>query len=276
MSDYTLNYYVSLWNYAHYDVSKSIEDVIEEIVAQGYGVELWPHFASLDPYRPTMYQDKDLFNAAYRKRLLRMLKSIRSCWHCRLYGPGGSDYENTVLDYKEQIDVAAELGSEIISIHRLGEGTSEEDYLGADPDFSREVLAYAQERHVSIAMETGAFSPVKSAMEQLADLRICLDPSYIHSYHQPPIQAYMQAFGSRIVYLHLYDFIAPNSHHITPGDGEIPVADWLYMLAALKAMNFQGPAAFEILPPPWKSRQTPLQTVEDARQFFEKLSAQLA
>lgn len=86
---------VSLWNYLYYEDPGGLEDVLGEIRAHGFGVELWPAVYSLAPYRPA-YHPKfplkegfvrldDLFRAEYRSWLRQALGGMRSCWHSRAF-----------------------------------------------------------------------------------------------------------------------------------------------------------------------------------------------
>jgi sugar phosphate isomerase/epimerase len=72
------------------------------------------------------------------------------------------------------------------------------------------------------------------------------------------------------VFLHLYDSREGESH-LTPGTGDIPRENWLYMLEVLGAANFQVPAVLEIRPPKEKAGQTPIKAAIEAREFFDGL-----
>ena len=63
-----LNPYVSLWKYLDPE-PKSLEETIEGIAGQGFGVEYWPHADGLDPYRAGWGDGPVLFDQKYRDRL---------------------------------------------------------------------------------------------------------------------------------------------------------------------------------------------------------------
>jgi sugar phosphate isomerase/epimerase len=118
MPKFTLNTYVSLWNYLHYSVEQNLETLLTEVRSYGYGIELWPYFKSLNPYRPSVDQENNLFEPEYQDSLQKWLKNTPSSWHGR--GVGNPIHVTTFEGFKEQIDTAAMLGSEVISVHDIG------------------------------------------------------------------------------------------------------------------------------------------------------------
>lgn len=272
---FQLHYYTSLWNYLHHQESNSLEEVIREVHSNGFDVELWPFFLFLDPYTPSRQTSPglsesdfgDLFLARYRERLRIAVGGVPTTWHSR--GTSERPMVRTFEGHKEQIDTAAYIGSTIISVHDIGENVTNR-YVGEDLDMARKVLAYASERGVILALETADFDACKRATDELEELRICLDPAYIHHYSGHTIGEYLDAFSDRISYLHLYDSTTEISH-LTPGSGDVPQEDWLCLLAYLKESGYGGPAAFEIHPPSCKSEQTALEAVIEAREFLDGL-----
>ena len=154
---------VSLWNYLYYEDPGGLEDVLGEIRAHGFGVELWPAVYSLAPYRPA-YHPKfplkegfvrldDLFRAGHRSWLRRALGGMRSCWHSRAFDEQPPAY-GSFAACREEIDSAAFLGSEAISMHYIGEELSARGLKDGDWESVRRVLDYAREKGVCVALET--------------------------------------------------------------------------------------------------------------------------
>jgi hypothetical protein len=87
--------FVSLWNYLRYDEPKALQDVLAEIAAHDFGVELWPAVHAFSPYRPAYHPSfpcapgfteiHDLFLPEHRAWLANALGGMRSCWHSRAF-----------------------------------------------------------------------------------------------------------------------------------------------------------------------------------------------
>ena len=237
-----LDYRISLWNYTHYARKLSLECAVDEIVSNGYGVELWPNWQD----------DVDLYGEVYRERLRVLLDGVRSSWH----SGGVRDLEGN----QRQIDTAAHVGSDTIVIH------APSLHLNQDkPDYglARDVVAYAKEKGVTIALENGPLATLAGAIENVEDLRICLDTGHVY-FTDEPMTKYVDTLKSRLVHLHLQDTL-PNVDHYFLGSGIIPKEDWQYLLAALEEIPFSGAGVFEIRP------RVPLQTAEISKNFIDGL-----
>jgi len=238
-----LDYRISLWNYSHYARRLSLESAGAEITANGYGVELWPNWQD----------DKDLYDEVYRERLRVLLDGVKSSWH----SGGVNDLEGN----QRQIDTAAYAGSDAIVVHQgnLGlSGDGPEDYA-----LARDVVAYATEKGVTIALENGPLAVLEGAIQNVDDLKICIDTGHVY-FTDDPMAKYVDALKGRLHHLHIQDTL-PESDHYFLGSGIIPKEDWQYLADALKEISFSGPAVFEIRP------RQPLQTAEICTQFFNAL-----
>ena len=276
---------VSLWNYLYYEDPGGLEDVLGEIRAHGFGVELWPAVYSLAPYRPA-YHPKfplkegfvrldDLFRAEHRSWLRQALGGMRSCWHSRAFDEQPPAY-GSFAACREEIDSAAFLGSEAISMHYIGEELSTRRLKDGDWESVRRVLDYSREKGVCVALETLDLDTMKKALASFDNLGVCLDPACIRDCSGYSLREFVEAVKERICFLHLYATRgAEGGGHFTPGSGDIPTEDWLYLLAVLRQIDFRGPAALEIKPPPEKAGQTPLEAALEARDFFRALDRQL-
>ncbi len=275
-----IDYYTSLWNYIYHDEPHSLEQVVGQVREEGFGVELWPYFFTLDPYRPALQtrpgalerEYRDLFDPTHIDRLRAAVLGVPTAWHAR--GTGERPLKVTTFEgHAQQIDAAASIGSAIISVHDIGEAVTN-TMVGDDLAMASRVVEYAEARGVLLALETGDFEACLKAVELLPGLRICLDPAYINSNSDSSLSDYIDAFGDRICYLHLYDDSSEGGHY-TPGTGDIPEEDWMLLLRWIRHTQFRGPAVFEIHPPPQKVGQTALEAVVEARDYMEELAARL-
>ena len=272
-----LIWYVSLWNYAYYDDPKDLDQVLHEIAVNGFGVELWPYFVSLQPYRTTIpgrpgvvwEELGDLFNKEHRRWLCRALNGMPSSWHSRTLDVELKRYA-TYEALTEEIETAATLGSEVISVHYIGQDLTVHSYTGKNSDFVKRILRYASDSGVKLALETTNLHTMKRAINDFDELGVCLDPAAIRAHSHHSLQEFTQVTKERICYLHLYDSRVDDGH-LTPGTGDIPRDDWQHMLEILWEINYRGPAVLEIKPPPEKSDQTPLEAAIEAREFFDRL-----
>ena len=205
------------------------------------------------------------FNEENRDRLKKLLKGVPSSWH------GGGP------DIFQEIDTASYVGSDVIVGH-AGNFHLE----GKNPDFAfaKRVLDYAKGKNVTMVMENsagGGFLPdLKKAIEELDDLKICLDTGHIYVYDEPnaSMKAYVDALKNRLHHLHLNDFLnhpvrdytgGSYPEHFIPGTGIMPREDWLYLFRALEEVNFRGAAVLEIRP------RVPLETARETVKFFKAL-----
>lgn len=273
MADFRLDYYASLWNYTAYDGPDALDEVIQAISAAGYGVELWPHYTSLAPYRASTGGPGSLLSPVHRARLADALCGLRSCWHGRLYEPDGriAPITNTLDGHLAQIDLAADLGSRLVSVHDLGADAAAPYGLGDDLGFARRVLGHARARGVTVALETvGELPALRRAVADLDGLGICLDPAFIHRYGRHHLAEYLAALGDRVCSLHLYDNAA-DAHHLPPGRGGVPEVDWVFLLRSLRARGFAGPAILEIRSTGDAAGEHPLDTMRSAVHYLDVL-----
>jgi len=278
-----LKYRISLWNYSHYFPLKrwgslgvdSIENIISEIASNGYGVELWPIWSSWRWSSPSRLEmeskHENLLDEAYRERLKALLTGIPSSWHS-----GGVD---TFEEHQRQIDSVSYLNSDVIVVH------AEELHLdGVKPnfDFVNRVLNYAEEKNVTIAVENSStgetekdpklwnISILKRAMDQLDDLKICLDTAHVYKHHHFSMKECVDTLKERLFHLHISDVFPlafPPLMHSMPGTGIIPKNDWLYLVKVLEEIDFQGAAVLETQP------LRPLQIAMETKEFFKSLSS---
>lgn len=246
-----LNYRISLWCYYHYVTRKSwvlrLGSIIEEIASNGYGIELWSNWKEGD-------EQMDLFSEKHRDLLRRLLEGVPSSWHT-------AKEANTYHDHRNQIDTASYVGSDVIVVHAYNLGLGGE---APDFDLAGRVLDYAQDENITIVLENGTLPTLKHAIDQLENLKICIDTGHVYN-TAFPMKNYIDNLKGRLRHLHLQDH-----GHYVPGMAQHPrrairKEDWLYLFEALEEINFEGAAVFEIRP------LRPLQTAARACQFFDTL-----
>ncbi|MGD9145324.1 MAG: sugar phosphate isomerase/epimerase [Anaerolineae bacterium] len=247
-----IEYAISLWNYDHYAEAASLEDVLGRIRSLGYGVELWGWWRG----------ERYLYGVAQRAEVQAALGSMPVSLH--------SSIVRSLPEHRAQIDAAHDLGAGVLVVH------SDEFFAGdqgqLDVGLCREVVAYAAQRGVRIALENGQLPFLEQALAAVDGLKICLDVGHVY-FTSEPMAAYLSALKTHIVHLHLQDILTPaeidlpnrGRDHYTPGTGGIPAEDWQLLVATLREIDFEGSAVFEIRP------RNPYQTAYQGSRFFDSL-----
>ncbi len=250
-----IEYAISLWNYRHYADVGELEHEIALIRQQGYGVELWGDWRG----------GEDLFDEANRERLRPLLAGMTVSLHTAL--------GNTFAQHQKQIDTAAAWQGRVVVIHPRDLVSHSDGRL--DVGLARDVVAYAAEHNVQVALENGQLPFLLGAIRAVDGLGICLDVG--HVYLTPdPLSDFLDAFRDRIIHLHLQDVLTEaerrlpetGDDHYIPGTGGIPAADWRRLAETLRAVDYDGMAVFEIRP------RNPLQTALMGTRFMNQLVGQ--
>lgn len=247
-----IRYAISLWNYGHYAESGSLEEVLGQIRSLGYGVELWGRWRG----------ERYLYGAPQRTEVKAALGNMPVSLHSAIV--------RSLPEHKAQVDAAHELGADVLVVHPDEFFAADEGQL--DVGLCREVVAYAAQQGVHIALENGQLPFLEQALAAVDDLKICLDVGHVY-FTSEPMQAYLSALKKYIVHLHLQDILTPaevglpnlGTDHYTPGTGGIPARDWQLLVATLREIDFEGTAVFEIRP------RNPYQTAHQGRRFFDSL-----
>jgi sugar phosphate isomerase/epimerase len=249
-----IRYAISLWNFRHYARAGSLEQVLGQIRALGYGVELWGQWCGI----------QDLYGQPLRSRLKAALGDMPLSLH--------TGFVHNFSEYQAQVDAAHDLGASVLVAHSDEFYADERGTL--DVALCRDVVAYAAERGVCIALENGQLPFLEQAIAAVDGLRICLDVGHVYL-TDVPLRDFLTALKSRIVHLHLQDILSPvetdlphaGADHYMLGSGGIPGEDWELLTATLREIGFDGTAIFEIQP------RNPYQTAHLGRRFFDNLLA---
>ena len=279
-----ITYSVSLWNYGGYARVPSLERILAQLREREYGVEVWRSFVD----------EKDLFDQVGRARLKAALKGMP----VSLHSAGG----NTLGLHQVQIDAAADLGASVIVLHTANlllkervDLETEQRARGVpwleiaqsgkpsdlDLDLTRQAVAYAAERGVTLALENGIdtapFAFLTHAVDNVKGLGICLDVGHLYRPWDPdptpdPMREFLDALREHIVHLHIDDAFPDTEldDHFAPGTGGIPVADWRLLATTLQEVDYRGMAVFEVRP------RTPLETAALSKAFMQEYLEDLA
>jgi sugar phosphate isomerase/epimerase len=247
-----IQYAISLWNFGHYARVGSLEQELGKIRKLGYGVELWGRWHDI----------QDLYGESQRARLKAALGDMTVSLH--------TGFVHSFAGHKEQVDAAHDLGARILVAH------SDEFYADGggilDVGLCHEVVAYAADQDVCVALENGQLPFLAEAIAAVDGLRICLDVGHVYL-TDVPLRDFLAALKARIVHLHLQDILSPlevdlphaGADHYILGSGGIPGEDWELLTATLQEIDFDGTAVFEIQP------RNPYQTAHLGRRFFDSL-----
>ena len=270
-----LNYGISLFNFFRHNYPNyegglpELEDALSSIAELGYvGVELW-----------RFWREWDLFEPTTAEAVSEWCHELRRSFH--------TQGAKTPDDHKKQIDAVRGCGVELLVVHPgdLCDYRPGDDGRKYRPDIAktREVVNYGADRNVTLALENGGLAFLVEAIENVDNLRICLDIGhvYIEPDRQNPGQQenksmadYLDALGPRLAHLHIQD-ILPESEkllpdagldHYTPGTGSIPESDWKLLFSRLEELEFDGLAMLEIRP------RNPFLQASRALSFLEEMT----
>lgn len=253
------------------------EDAMSLLADLGYeGVALTPDVGGLDPYaldprvveRVRRVSDERGLELAIETGA-RYLMDPRRKHFPTLMEDAAEDRARRVDFYRRSIDLAAELGAEVVSLWAgVAPGGVAADRAGAPPAASEAlwfrlteglfpVLEHARERSVRIAFEPepGMFVERPSGYRELvqrlgdagAELGLTLDVGHLIATGDlpggPPIGAQIAALEDCLVHVHLDDAQPGVHEHLAFGRG---VLDLPATLNALLQVGFSGMAAVEL------------------------------
>ncbi|MGA2798602.1 MAG: sugar phosphate isomerase/epimerase family protein [Thermoguttaceae bacterium] len=174
-----------------------------------------------------------------------------------------ADPRRRIEFYKYAVDLAAELGSDCVSLcsGAVRDGISPGEALKRLTQGLRQVLDYAAGQGVVIAMEPEPGMLIDSTKNfddflkhnDMPNLRLTLDIGHLHCQGERPIAEIIRRWAGRLVNVHVEDMRAGVHEHLMFGEGQIefpPVitalAEWGYpggLYVELNRHSREGPIA---------------------------------
>lgn len=245
---------LSFYTYSYTDrLELDIDKTLAEISRWGYcGIDesstFGPHVNSRSV---TAGRRKEIRAAAARHKL--RVEAIVS--HAELTP---SLFGTEPLDLQESIDLASELGGDVVTFHLGGpvKGVSDDDVWNKTVAAIAQAARYGEARHVQLAIDLGPWPTwIVRNNNDLARLfaavdsptfGVNFDPSYLTVQGIDAVQ-FVERFGDKIRHVHLKDHIGgyPQWQHKIPGLGKF---DYVPVVRALHRARFEGSLAIECFP----------------------------
>jgi sugar phosphate isomerase/epimerase len=240
-----LNLVVSTWNYLRaYADEANLEQAIQEITGDGFGVELWLHWSA----------DPDAFEESRLPRIRELIGDAPLSLHTAL---SGCDPEL----FEKEVDIAAALGASLIVAHEPTLGFKvEEELIGLD--CCCQIMNHALSHGVRVALENGPFSTLDKSLAKIGQhIDVCLDVGHANL-TEGGIAAALEGFGTQIAHVHLSDNYGEEDDHLVPGEGYISMDDWRNLFNTLHGEEFAGNIVFEL------NTRDPRRDAKRAREFI--------
>ena len=251
------------YTYSYTDrLEMPVEECLERIARAGYaGIDVsGTHGKSDDP--ASVSADFRRLQRQTAERLNLRIEGVitHAELTASLFTPGG-----TPLDLVGSVDLAAELGADLVTFHMGGYAQSDAAGMARDVAWRRTAEAIRQAadhgdaRHVRLAVD-GIWSTwlddSPDALARLfddvgsANFGVNFDPSYLTLAGVDPVD-FARRFADRIMHAHLkdHDMVVAGDgekpaewRHRIPGEGEM---DYVRVFAALEEIEFAGAAAVE-------------------------------
>jgi len=158
------------------------------------------------------------------------------------------------LDLRGSIDLASDLGGDVVTFHMGGyhDGLEKSKQWDRAVGVIRDAAEYGMGKHVGLAVDGIWPTWIDDSMDALAKLfrdvgsdnfGVNFDPCYLTLMGLDPVK-FARRFSKRILHAHLKDHRGkyPKWKHLLPGKGEM---DYGRVFAALKTIGFKGSASVE-------------------------------
>ena len=233
----------------------SLENECELLKSLGFGIELWPNIKGQHECR---YEKRNWHRlAAATEGMLVVMRS-------RHDSPNPEQWT-------EQIECAKLLGANIVT-DLQSMGIPDEPVLNGC-GFAPEIVQYAQDKGVTLCIETGRLALLKELGKRFESVRYCLDIGHAYLGGESSFKQYVDDLGPRVKHLHLNDNFgpSPNCAPIStrmsgnnfgfPGDssayqglcrfwcgGGMPLEEWHYLLESLNQYDNDIVGSIEMSP----------------------------
>lgn len=141
-------------------------------------------------------------------------------------------------------------GISLFVLHGSGEPIHEDDRGTSLKQLKKsltELADFADENGMTIAVENLPRSCLGRSSDDMQkilsfhpSLKMCFDVNHTGGEKAPDI---IKRFGSRIVTVHISDYMGKDECHLMPGEG---ITDWVETVRSLKAVGYKGPFLYEI------------------------------
>ncbi|MGY4706991.1 sugar phosphate isomerase/epimerase family protein [Candidatus Bipolaricaulota sp. J31] len=217
---------------------------------------------------PRLAHPTELDDAA-RTRLRRRLESLglRPTVHASIHDTNLASLNPFLAaaaleDLREAVDLAADLGAEVVVFHP-GRVPSEYRHDPGALERAREVLLanlevavpYAEKRGVKLALENKqrgsnrdlVLTPEEhvEVVDRFPGLWACLDFGHLHTLGLDPVE-FARALAGKLLHVHLHDNHAQGDEHLPLARGTL---DWKRCVAVLEEIGFRGTVILEIPDP---------------------------
>lgn len=164
-------------------------------------------------------------------------------------------FQGEKLDLSSAIDLAADLGGDVVTFHLGGPvaGISDEEVWQKTVAAIQEAARHGDSKHVRLAVDVGPWPTwIVKNNNELAKLfqdvgspsfGVNFDPCYLSVMEMEPVE-FVKRFGHRIRHVHLKDHKGhyPKFDHLIPGQGDLAYG---LIVKALHDAKFTGSLAIE-------------------------------
>lgn len=242
---------LSFYTYSYTDrLNLSIADCLARIARTGYaGIDESSTFGPAINSSSVSADRRRTIRETAQKNKLRVEAVITHAeLTATLVGP-------TRLDLKQSIDLATDLGADVVTFHIGGpqKEIAERELWSKVVETLKTAANYGASKHVSLAIDVGVWTPwITNTSDQLARLfadvgsdnfGVNFDPSYLTLIDVDPVR-FVKRFAARIRHVHLKDHVGkyPKWEHRIAGKGEM---NYVPIIEALAAAKFAGSLAVE-------------------------------
>jgi sugar phosphate isomerase/epimerase len=264
----TMKFGISTWNFLKtYEEKADLDIAVEKTRLAHFGMELW--------------LDWDVAPELIERKRWDHLKGICKnnvglSLHSRLI----SFFDMQTLH--EEIELCRFLEGDILVVHprSIGLEMGTLDYAPSvepsegDIDRVVEIVGYAEEKGVCLALENGPFAVLKRVRDRIRaegfgrNFGICLDTGHanLHRKQNPSIlENFFEEFNDDLLHIHISDNLGELDEHTSPGKGNI---DWSVVIPRLVNLKLKGQILFELNTP-----EDPIVSGKKTRDFLLQIRA---
>jgi sugar phosphate isomerase/epimerase len=245
---------ISTWNFLKaYGEKADLYTAVEKVRIAHFGLELWLDWNIAPELIPDQVGERKRWD--HLQRICR--NNVGLSLHSRLI----SFFDIQIL--KEEIELCRFLEGDILVVHPRSLGLEMEtlEYsVSVEPsesDIDRvvEIVGYAEEKGVCLALENGPFSVLKRVRDRIRaeglgrNFGICLDTGHANLHrnqHPSLLEDFFEEFNDDLLHIHISDNRGEVDEHISPGEGTI---DWSVVVPRLVNLKLKGQLLFELNTP---------------------------